>query len=63
LAVKTDRSFTLQILVFSLVCAAFTTIYITHPVPPVLQREFRVDENRASYTIAAVILGLALSID
>jgi YNFM family putative membrane transporter len=59
--VKTDRSFALQILVFSLVCAAFTTIYITQPVLPVLQREFRVDETRASYTIAAVILGIALS--
>jgi hypothetical protein len=34
-----------------------------HENKPVLQREFRVDETRASYTIATVILGIALSID
>lgn len=54
-------SFALQALVFSLVCAAFTTIYITQPVLPVLQAEFGVDEARASWTIAAVVLGIALS--
>ncbi|MBI5589004.1 MAG: MFS transporter [Deltaproteobacteria bacterium] len=58
---KTRNSFALQALVFSLVCAAFTTIYITQPVLPVLRAEFGVDEARASWTIAAVVLGIALS--
>lgn len=51
----------LQTLVFSLVGAAFTTIYITQPVLPVLQMEFGVDEARASLTISAVILGISLA--
>jgi len=61
LSVERKPSFGLQVLVFSLVCAAFSTIYITQPVLPVLQAEFHVDETKASYTIAAVILGIALS--
>jgi len=52
---------TLQFIVFSLVTAAFTTIYITQPVLPVLQAEFGVGEARASLTISAVIFGIALS--
>lgn len=56
------RSFVgLQFWVFSLVTAAFTTIYITQPVLPILQREFGVGEIRASLTISAVIFGIALS--
>jgi MFS transporter, YNFM family, putative membrane transport protein len=51
----------LQILVFSLVTAAFTTIYITQPVLPILQTEFGVGETTASLTISAVIFGIALS--
>jgi len=51
----------LQFVVFSLVGAAFTTIYITQPVLPVLQSEFGVDETVASLTISAVIFGIALS--
>ncbi len=50
-----------QLLVFALVGAAFTTIYITQPVLPVLQQEFAVGESRASLTISAVIFGIALS--
>jgi len=46
---------------FSLVAAAFTTIYITQPVLPILRIEFGVDETRASFTVSAVILGIALS--
>ena len=53
--------FTLQVLVFSLVCAAFTTIYITQPVLPVIRAEFGVDATTASYTIAAVVFGIALA--
>ncbi|MBP8646738.1 MAG: MFS transporter [Syntrophobacteraceae bacterium] len=51
----------LQWVVFSLVCAAFTTVYITQPVLPVIRWEFHVNETRASWTIAAVILGIAIS--
>jgi len=58
---KTRNTFALKALVFSLVSAAFTTIYITQPVLPVLRAEFGVDEARASWTIAAVVLGIALS--
>ncbi|MEW6347889.1 MAG: MFS transporter [Thermodesulfobacteriota bacterium] len=50
-----------QLLVFGLVGAAFTTIYITQPVLPVLREEFAVGESRASLTISAVIFGIALS--
>jgi YNFM family putative membrane transporter len=58
---KPESSMVLQVLVFSLVAAAFTTIYITQPVLPVLQAEFGVDEFRASLTISAVIFGIALA--
>ncbi len=60
-AMKIRSPFALQALVFSLVCAAFTTIYITQPVLPVIRAEFGVDEAGASWTIAAVVLGIALS--
>lgn len=50
-----------QVLVFSLVGAAFTTIYITQPVLPVIRGEFDVSATYASITISAVILGIALS--
>jgi MFS transporter, YNFM family, putative membrane transport protein len=51
----------LQALVFGLVSASFTTIYLPQPVLPVLQQEFGVDEKQASYAISSVILGIALS--
>jgi len=51
----------LQTLVFCLVAAGFTSIYITQPVLPVLQMEFGVDETIASFSISAVIFGIALS--
>jgi YNFM family putative membrane transporter len=53
--------FTLQTLVFGLVAAAFTTVYITQPVLPILQQEFGVNPSQASYTVSAVILGIALA--
>jgi len=58
---KDDHSSILQVLVFSLVGAAFTTVYITQPVLPVLQTEFGVNEARTSLTISMVILGIALA--
>jgi YNFM family putative membrane transporter len=51
----------LQVLIFSLVAAAFSTIYITQPVLPVLRAEFGVSASTASLTISAVILGIALA--
>ena len=53
--------FTLQALVFSLVAAAISNVYITQPVLPVLQAEFGVSPSQASYTVSAVILGIALA--
>jgi MFS transporter, YNFM family, putative membrane transport protein len=58
---KIGQSFGLQALVFCLVGATFTTIYIPQPVLPVLQAEFGVNETTASFTISAVIFGIALS--
>lgn len=51
----------LQGLVFGLVAAAFTTIYMTQPVLPIIQTEFTVDAAAASLTVSAVIFGIALS--
>lgn len=51
----------LQGLVFALVAAAFTNIYITQPVLPVIAREFGLDEAGASLSVAMVILGIALA--
>lgn len=51
----------LQALVFALVAAAFTTVYITQPVLPVIRSEFGVTATTASLTVSAVILGIALA--
>jgi YNFM family putative membrane transporter len=56
-----EKSIGLQVLIFSLVAAVFSTIYITQPVLPVLRAEFGVSASRASLTISAVILGIALA--
>jgi YNFM family putative membrane transporter len=56
-----QKTFYLQLAVFALVSAAFANIYITQPVLPVLQQEFQSDIVRVSFTISAVILGIALS--
>jgi YNFM family putative membrane transporter len=53
--------FRLQLIVFALVSASFTNIYITQPVLPVLQGEFSVDMVLVSFTVSAVILGIAIS--
>ena len=58
---KTGSAIGLQIQVFCLVSAAFSTIYITQPVLPVLQAEFQINESLASVSISAVILGIALA--
>ena len=53
--------FRLQFIVFSLVSAAFTNIYITQPVLPVLQSEFSSDLVLVSFSVSAVIFGIAIS--
>ncbi len=53
--------FLLQLVVFALVSASFTNIYITQPVLPVLQSEFSADLVEVSFTVSAVILGIAIS--
>lgn len=53
--------FWLQLAVFTLVSASFTNIYITQPVLPVLQSEFSADLVQVSFTVSAVILGIAIS--
>jgi len=52
--------FRLQLIVFALVSASFTNIYITQPVLPVLQSEFSADMVLVSLTVSAVIFGIAL---
>jgi MFS transporter, YNFM family, putative membrane transport protein len=51
----------LQLGVFALVSASFTNVYITQPVLPVLQSEFAVDMVLVSFSVSAVILGIAIS--
>ena len=51
----------LQMIVFALVSAAFTNIYVTQPVLPILQQEFAADLVMASFSVSAVVLGIALS--
>ena len=58
---KTRGFLGLQGLVFFLVAAAFTNIYLPQPVLPILAAEFGVKEAGASLSISLVILGIALS--
>ena len=51
----------MQALVFALVAAAISNVYITQPVLPVIQQEFGVSPSQASYTVSAVILGISLA--
>jgi YNFM family putative membrane transporter len=53
--------FSLQALVFGLVAAAISNVYITQPVLPIIEAEFGVGPSQASYTVSAVILGIALA--
>lgn len=50
-----------QFVVFFLVAATTANIYITQPVLPVLQDEFASTALTVSYTVAAVILGIAVA--
>ena len=53
--------FRLKLIVFALVSASFTNVYITQPVLPILQDEFAVDLVMVSFSISAVILGIAIT--
>ncbi len=53
--------FRLQALVFTVVAAAITNLYITQPVLPIIQQEFGVSAATASLTVSVVILGIALA--
>jgi YNFM family putative membrane transporter len=56
-----QSNFRLQFVVFALVSASFTNIYISQPVLPVLQREFAADMVLVSLSVSSVILGIALA--
>ena len=58
---KTESEVSLQALVFLLVATAFTTIYITQPVLPVIEKEFGIDAKWASLSVSVVIFGIALA--
>ncbi len=47
---------------FALVSAALANLYVTQPVLPILQTQFATDMVTVSFTVSAVILGLAVSI-
>jgi len=51
----------LQFIVFALVSSSFTNIYLTQPVLPVLQVEFGADLVQVSFSVSAVILGMAIA--
>lgn len=53
--------FKLQLMVFALVSASFTNVYLTQPILPVLQEEFGVNPVQVSMTVSAVIFGIVLS--
>jgi YNFM family putative membrane transporter len=53
--------FRLQLIVSALVSASFTNVYITQPILPVLRDEFSADTVLVSFTVSAVILGIAIS--
>ncbi len=55
------NSIKIEIAVCALVTAAFTNIYITQPILPVLETEFDVTTLQVSFTVSAVILGIVLS--
>ena len=56
-----DTYFRLKLIVFALVSASFTNIYLTQPVLPILQDDFAVDLVTVSFTISAVVIGIAVS--
>jgi hypothetical protein len=58
---KSDSSTLNQTLVFLLVGSAFTMVYITQPVLPVIENEFAVNARTASLSVSMVIFGIAVA--
>jgi YNFM family putative membrane transporter len=58
---KPDSQLATQAIVFSLVATAFTTVYITQPVLPIIENEFGTDARTASLSVSMVIFGIALA--
>ncbi len=58
---NSDRQAPIQALVFLLVASAFTVVYITQPVLPIVEHEFAVDARTASFSVSVVIFGIALA--
>lgn len=50
-----------EIAALGLVCAAFTTIYITQPILPALEREFGATTVEVAQSVSMVLLGIALA--
>ncbi len=48
-------------MVFALVCAAFANIYVTQPILSVLQGEFHATLLQVSWSVSAVLLGIAFA--
>ena len=51
----------LQTVVFALVCAAFANIYVTQPILSVLEDEFHASILHVSFSVSAVLLGIAFA--
>ena len=51
----------LQAVVFALVCVAFVNIYITQPILSVLEDQFHASTLQVSFSVSAVLLGIALA--
>jgi len=51
----------LQAVVFALVGAAFANIYVTQPILSVLENEFQASIVAVSFSVSAVLLGIALA--
>ena len=58
---KLDTDTSTQAVVFLLVASAFTVVYITQPVLPVIEREFHIGPRTASLSVSTVIFGIALA--
>jgi len=55
------RAAQVETTVFVLVAAAFTNIYITQPILPLIEREFGASTSVVAWTVSAVLLGIALA--
>src|SRR5689334_2358880 len=51
----------IQVVVFALVGAAFTSVYVPQPVLPILQAEFHTTPGGAALSISAVIAGISVA--